>query len=540
MDTLKKALSSAKKYIFVILTFVFFYVALFFKDANLLSVFVLMNVLSVFLILNILSKLKYSFVLFLLLTIACTIDTFFAFYYKDNILFGILASVIETNTNEATGVSKALFPIWITVFIVNFILLFFAKKELKEIKLNVKSSLLLLVGYFTILISSFFISIHSNIKLYSEFDQNTFAPISSLAKERCPIIYYTLPDLGSYYIEMRGYKQYEATSRTLPNGIAFDEKKSQLQKVYFIIGESSSSKYFSLYDYPKKTTPFLDSLKQNKSENLIYYKGFSPAALTREAIRLTLTYASANHLEDFYEYKNIVELAKESGYETYWLSNQYRGGSYDTYIAMIAKHADYSRFEINSIEDFSLIEAMQPFLEDDKKQIFFLHTTGSHMPYWIGSDSLDIEYFPGKDNETQYLRTIHHVDRVLEKVANIVMNDSVPAALFYYSDHGEIIGKGHGFVNNVTPEEMLNQFSVPIISFMNDAAKEIVKDDTFKKYFDPEMQKISSQNMINIISETIGYNINDNFVKQSIENGRYIYHVDTKCYYYKDMLKGDK
>lgn len=371
MDRLKKALSSAKKYIFIILTFIFFYVALFFKDANLLSVFVLLNVLSVFLILNILSKLKYSFVLFLLLTIACTIDTFFAFYYRDNILFGILASILETNPTEATGMSKALFSVWLIIFIVNFTLLFFSKKELKDVNLGIKRSLLLLAAYFIILASSFLFFIYSDMKLYSEFDQNKFAPTSQLAKERCPIIYYVLPDLGSYYIEKMGYKQYEETTRTLPDGVTEDNEKPRLEKAYIIIGESSSSTYFSLYGYHQKTTPFLDSLKLHNSENFIYYNSLSPAALTREAIRLTLTYASPLQLDDFYKYHNIIELTKDKGYETFWISNQYKGGSYDTYIAMIASQADYSRFEIDPTEDFVLLDAMQPLIEEDKKTSIF-------------------------------------------------------------------------------------------------------------------------------------------------------------------------
>lgn len=537
MNTIKKALLSVKKYIFTILSFFFLYIALFVKDADLLSVFVLMNVLSIFVILNIISKLKYSFILFLLLTIACTVDTFFAFYYKDNILFGILASVLETNLFEATGVSQALFPIWIGVFAINFILLFFAKKELKDVKLNIKKSLLILICYFAILIFSFLYSIYSHPRLYSEFYENTFSPISDLAKERCPLIYYTLPDLGSYFIEMRGYKEYETTQRTLPQGVTYEKDKKQLEKVYIIIGESASAKYLSLFGYPRPTTPFLDSLKHSDPDNFFFYKGSSPAALTREAIRLTLTYAAPLHIDTFYKNKNIVELLNDADYDTYWLSNQYRGGAYDTYIAMIARCADYSRFEINPREDFSLLKAMYPFLEEEKKQVFFLHTTGSHLLYTNGADSIDIQTFPEKDIETQYIRTIHHTNRLLKDAYEVVVNDTVPAALFYFSDHGEIIGKGHGFVNNVSEEDMINQFTVPIICFRNEAAKEIVTKDIFDKYYDHEMQSISTQNIINIISEAIGYNISDNFAKKSIEDGRYIYHVDTKSYHYKDLYK---
>lgn len=536
MITTEKAKSFLKKYIFIIISFIFFYIALLFKSTEIQPLWALMNIASILLIVNIFSKLKYSFFFFLLLVIACTVDTFFAFYYKDQILFGILASILETNIFEATGVSKALFPVWIGIFAVNFTLLFFSKKELKEINLNIKKSLFILFIYFGILICSFFYSISTNQKYYSEFNVNVFAPITNMAKERCPLIYYTIPDLGSYYNEMKEYKQYETDIRILPEGVAYKKDKTKLKKIYFIIGESSSSKYFSTFGYQKPTTPFLDSLQSSSPDKLIAYEGFSPAALTREAIRLTLSYATPKNLDHFYKYNNIIELANHSGYETYWLSNQYRGGLYDTYIAMIAKESNYSRFEINPIEDFSLINVMQDFLKEDKEQFFVLHTTGSHMPYTNGADSIDISQFPETDLENQYIRTIHHVDRIIESVYNIVKNDTVPAALFYFSDHGEILGKGHGFVNNVTREDMFDQFSVPIIAIKNEAAMNIVTNNILENYYDTEMQKISTQNMINIISECIGYDLSKDFIKESVLDGRYIYHVDTKCYYYKDLL----
>lgn len=537
MDTIDKVKSFSKKYIFIILSFIFFYIALYFKNADLLSVFTLLNVLSVLLILNILSKLKYSFILFLLLVVACTVDTFFAFYYKDNILFGILASILETNLLEATGVSMALFPVWMSVLVINFVLLFFAKKELKEIKLNIKHSLLLLGTYLVILASSFSYSIYNNERIYADFTVNAFGAINNIAKERSPLIYYTFFDLGTYYNEMSGYKKYKTDKRTLPNGVTLNKEKRQLEKIYIIIGESSSAKYFSLFGYPKETTPFLDSLKQAAPQSIIAYKGITPAGLTRDAIRLTLTYAAPNNPKDFYSYKNLVELAKDAGYETSWLSNQSRGGAYDTYIVMIGNEADHHRFEINPVEDFSLVKEVQPLLNGDKKQAFFLHTLGSHMPYKYGADSLDIARFPDNDVETSYLRTIHHVDRLLHKVYNIVKNDTVPAALFYYSDHGELIGRGHGILNDVTPEENRTQFTVPVISIMNDAAAGIVNDKIFKEYYSPEINGISTQNFINIVSESMGYDYSKEFIEKSIENGRYIYHIDTKCYQYKDLVE---
>lgn len=502
-----------------------------------------MNVLSVFVILNILSKLKYSFILFLLLVITCTVDLFFAFHYNNHILFGILASILETNWNEAIGVSMTMFPIWASIFIVCFVLLFFSKRELKEIKLSIKNSLILLATYFFLLISSFFFTIYTASdggRLYANFKTNSFGILSHFSKERSPLLYYIIFDLASYYTEMNSYKEYKTTERTLPAGITIDKEKKQLERVYIVVGESASSKYFSLYGYPIKTTPFLDSIQQHTPQNIIKHEGLAPAALTREAIRLTLTYSTPRNINDFYKYKNIVELFNDEGFDSYWLSNQHRAGVYDTYVVMIAQKADYQRFRISHTEDFALVDAMLPLIDRTKKQVFFLHTMGSHMPYKDGADEVDIKSIQGENIVTQYIRTIHHTDRMLEKVYNIMANDSVPSAIFYYSDHGEIIGKGHGFDKNITTQEMHNQFFVPVIAITNDAAKDIVTDSSFQRYFDKEIQSISTQNIINIISESIGYYPNLDFVQQSIEDGRYIYHVDTKCYYYKDLLTGRK
>lgn len=540
MDKLKKVLSFCKKYIFIILSFVFFYVALSFKrDLNLFSLLVFLNVLSIFVILNILSKLKYSFILFLALVIACTVDTFFAFYYKDYILFGILASILETNLNEAVGVSMTMFPIWMSVFAACFVLLFFAKKELKEVDFSIKKSLMSLGIYVVILVSYLFYSGYtsSNHIVYVNFVANSLGELTILSKRFSPLIYYTAFDLGSYYKEMNGYKQYKTTERSLPQGVTYDKEKQHLEKVYVIIGESSSSKYFSLFGFPKDTSPFLDSLKQASPENMIYYQGIAPAPLTREAIRLTLSFTTPLHLDYFNKYKSLVEIANDAGYESLWLSNQNRGGSHDTYIVMMANEANHCRFGIDIDEDFTLIEEMKPLQVEGKKQIFFLHTLGSHTPYPDGADRIDIEKFPGEGIDIQYIRTIHHVDRFIHKIYDIVQNDTVPATLFYYSDHGELIGRGHGFINDVTPEQNLIQFGVPIIAIGNEAAKDILKAETFKRYYDAETKAINTHNMVNIIAETIGYNLDNNFVEQSVNDGHYIYHVDAKCYYYKELVE---
>lgn len=62
---------------------------------------------------------------------------------------------------------------------------------------------------------------------------------------------------------------------------------------------------------------------------------------------------------------------------------------------------------------------------------------------------MDVESIEGDDVVVDYNRTIHHTDRVLEALYNTVKDDK-SSVIAYFSDHGEIIGKGHGFLDEGT------------------------------------------------------------------------------------------
>ena len=84
--------------------------------------------------------------------------------------------------------------------------------------------------------------------------------------------------------------------------------------VVLIIGESMRKDYMSAFGYPLPTTPFL-----NKANGIFYRNYISTAPNTFLSLPRTLALSSGVNVDISH---NIINLAKQAGYETFWLSNQ--------------------------------------------------------------------------------------------------------------------------------------------------------------------------------------------------------------------------
>ena len=95
-----------------------------------------------------------------------------------------------------------------------------------------------------------------------------------------------------------------------------------------MIGESVRRDYMSLYGFPLENSKFLKNVKGTVIE------GYTAAGANTTTALLRMFLQIKNN--DFVYANNIVSLAKEAGFEVYWLSNQGTVGEYDTPIAKIA------------------------------------------------------------------------------------------------------------------------------------------------------------------------------------------------------------
>jgi len=492
----------------------------------------LANALSFVLIVNLLAKIKnniISTIITILLSILISFDAYFAFIYKSVVGLGIMASIFETNATEAKEALTIAAPMAIGIFAVTTILLFLSKKELKALNFSAKNTFIILLAYWILFIPGIlYRKLSVNQVWMGSFKSHPLTTAQSLISAHFPLIYGDILTVAAYKNEMYQFRKYKTEERHLPDGIVLQDSINTPDKVFLIIGESSYRSHYSLYGYPVKTTPFLDSLANQNTGELKYYDGLAPATFTRDALRIILTFATPADRQPFFKEKNLLDLAHEAGYETIWASNQSRVELDGSYIGLISSGANHTYFPDEPYDDLNLVSYINKIYDAGKKQLFILHLVGSHLTYYTRYDETDKEAVPGDDNNhtVQYDRTIHHTDRVLRNTYNILKRDS-SSVLYYFPDHSEIIGVGHGFMYPGT-----EQFDIPFITINNSRTP---VDSIIVKYMDTDTHLINTLTAIYSLSEIMGYSVSASNINNALTNGRYVLHADGNLYLFKEI-----
>lgn len=453
-------------------------------------------------------------------------DAYFPLVYGERLSFGIMEALVQANKTE---VGALLFIVVIKFSIIALVILssfFLCQRELKEAKPGLKVSLLIFFSYWLI-----FMPVLATIKIQKneeigKFNEPGFAhAMTHYIAPNFPLFFRSVSMYFAYNEEVKPINAYRYAERVMPSFATYDPNYTAPEKIYVVIGESAFRGNMSLYGYPIKTTPFTDSLVTNSS-NLSFYDAIAGGPMTNIGVSFAITYGGPKGVQDTYEYKGLLEMVKNAGYETIWISSQGVFGGADTKIRVFASVAD-ELFYMDKWppDDIGLVHVMKDYLKEDKKQLFVLHLEGSHFEYKQRYDKVDVESIEGDGVIVDYNRTIHHTDRVLEALYNTVKDDK-SSVIAYFSDHGEIIGKGHGFL-----EEGTEQFEIPMITIHQNYPQ---IDSVMTKYQD-EKGRFSSTNVINVLTEIAGYKYSDEYRKQAIENGKSVYHADHQIYIFDDL-----
>ncbi|PXV63362.1 glucan phosphoethanolaminetransferase (alkaline phosphatase superfamily) [Dysgonomonas alginatilytica] len=492
------------------------------------------NVLAIISILYLISRIPKVRILFVLLfTLLLTIEITHLLAFDSRITFGVIASMFETNAVEATDVLIRLSSYALPVSLITFFLFFRTSKELIKCKLSgwvflsILTVCVIVLPSILVVRDAFILEQRKTI-----FTQDPLYFIQEKTSHKLPLVYGPLVAGIAYWDEVRKFNEFVDMKRVLPDGVKLEAEKKTPQTVYVLIGESSLSTHYSLYGYNIPTTPWLDSMKRDRS--LYNIDAFSPAAQTRDAVKMSLSFAVPTNQQPFFENFNALELANLAGYETYWISNQDKVGAYDSSNGLIAASAVYSEFHNYSKDDLDLIPIVDSLYDRSKYQAFFIHLKGSHLNYPNKSDEIDkrIDKYYNESNKDplMYDRSISHTDRVLEKLYNSVLNrnDSASALIYYYSDHGEIIHLGHGFLNHG-----IEQFLIPFIVIPVNDNLDI--SGIITPYLNDGL--FNSVNFINVFAQSIGYAISEKNIEQARKDGLTLYHVDRKVYNFNDIKK---
>ncbi len=223
--------------------------------------------------------------------------------------------------------------------------------------------------------------------------------------------------------------------------------------VIVVIGESASRNYMKAFtpDYQYEDTPWLSSQAQNPDFTL-FQNAYSSWSQTVPVLQRALTEQSQYNNKEFFESASILDVAKKSGYTTYWFSNQNRYGQFDSAITLVAKTADHAEWTDDSYNISSKYdEELLPYLETvnpEQNNFIVLHVIGSHI-YYNNRYPGDYEVFKTDEgssvgsSEASYANSILYTDHVLQQIFEYAQKNLHLQAMFYFSDHGENLAISH-------------------------------------------------------------------------------------------------
>lgn len=234
-------------------------------------------------------------------------------------------------------------------------------------------------------------------------------------------------------------------------------RKTPRRQIYvLVIGESSRRDHWQLFGYSRETNPEL-----SKVTNLVRITDMiTPWPESMDAISQLMTRrpVGENSLGSgqLWQEASIVRAMQESGYATYWLSNQLPLGLQDSPIAAYAreartqKYVNHTSWSEQGSYDEDLLKPLDEAIATTGDVFIVLHMMGSHMQYDYRYPESFARFRPTTADSTNgstsisqmvnsYDNTILYTDHVLARVIERLQASDAITALWYESDHGETL-----------------------------------------------------------------------------------------------------
>lgn len=252
--------------------------------------------------------------------------------------------------------------------------------------------------------------------------------------------------------------------------------------VVLVIGESSNRWDWSLYGYPRKTTPGLDSLRR---EMLVFRDVISSYGGTIVELTRALTPAQVGRDDAWRSAPSVPALARAGGYKLFWLTNQ--STAYTN--ILFGSEADVFRLVYRgrigrhdgSLDGQLLPELEKALADPAPRKLIVLHCLGSHEDYGLRysaefdvfghspdvvSESLASRWWWVRRMRDRYDNSILYTDHLLVSAIGLLKKRTqADASLFYFSDHAQDVGhltgsNGHQFW-------LESGFTVPVFLWRN-------------------------------------------------------------------------
>ncbi len=320
----------------------------------------------------------------------------------------------------------------------------------------------------------------------------TFLSISLAQLPELALPKFISQSFAAYNHELKLFRHVQDKRKT--GEVTFSATKTKQGETYVVvIGESLNKKNMGLYGYVRPTTPKL-SARMKAGDLLAFQQVYANYSYTIKALQLALTEANQYNNKDYYDSLSIVDVLKQAGFETHWLTNQVIYGGWDNMISVIANEADHlvalnhtiGKHTRTQHYDGVLIDEVQKVLAEktDKNRVIFVHLMGNHgsyssrypedfhkfdgdLPRDVFGDLASLSH--GKQKINHYDNSIVYNDDVVDGLISALSKEQGVTALLYMPDHADdaLAGKGHH-----SSKFNFHMLQIPMLAWFSEAYKQ--------------------------------------------------------------------
>jgi hypothetical protein len=278
-----------------------------------------------------------------------------------------------------------------------------------------------------------------------------------------------------------------------PDTLALRQAKSGIDIVW-IIGESNSRWHWSLYGYPRSTTP---RLSERASSLLVLRDAVAPHSYTVQSLmQSSYRPMSGDEIAGANRNASIVDVLRSASVRVHWISAQERFGPWATPITSLADRADTKQFVASHLRlwgssfrgphpDHDAQAAMLGLLAQPTtgSRVLVHHMFAAHDPYcvhrprgasppdpWQGVRH-DGVFGVARDQSAAlgcYENAVRFTDELLDVYIDAAQKAGRATVVMFVPDHGEAPEEGTG--HNVD-RPSARHIEIPAVLYFNDAAQ---------------------------------------------------------------------
>ena len=298
----------------------------------------------------------------------------------------------------------------------------------------------------------------------------------------------------------------------------------QPDNIVLVIGESHCRSHCSFYGYDKETMPLTQSIMDADSSCLVAFCSVSsPGVNTTDSFKsLMSTYQP--ELRDsipFYTCQTLLQVIRDAGYRSTWISNQSKRGYYDNLIGNFAELSDTTFFvgdKLSGMYRKNYDEELLPIIDTvlsntpTDKNFYVIHLMGSH-PAFQDRYPDTFDYFKDEDYldrpEEQraffstYDNSLRYTDFVFSNIIDRFKNKE--SVLIYLSDHGLdfFVSRPDYCAHSVANDESVSAIESRAIPFL------VYTSSLYQQHFPDECDRIRRSTRREYRTDSLIYTVMD-------------------------------